>query len=67
MAYHHGLTPAGEDGSRDEYESSFRLNHRLPWDKTHAKVMQGTADVHHQIANARLPYAARVVDDAAAL
>ena len=29
--------------------------------------MQGAADFHHQITDARLPQAARVVDDAAAL
>jgi hypothetical protein len=29
--------------------------------------MQGTADFHHQIADARLPQSTRVMDDAAAL
>src|SRR5262245_41430191 len=49
------------------YESSSRLNHRLPWCQPHAKVMQGTADFHKQIADACLPQAPGVVDDAAAL
>src|SRR6266850_8266950 len=48
-------------------QSSFRLNHWLPWDETHPKVMQRTANFHHQIADARLPEAAGAVDDAAAL
>jgi hypothetical protein len=48
------------------HKSSSRLNHRLPWRQTHANVMQGTADFHEQIADARLPQAAGVVDDAAA-
>src|SRR5215831_16492656 len=48
-------------------KSSFRLNHRLPWDETHPKVMQRTANFHHQIADARLPEAAGVVDDTTAL
>jgi hypothetical protein len=38
-----------------------------PLQQPDAKVMQGTADFHDAIANARLPEAAGVVDDAAAL
>jgi len=49
------------------YESSFRLNHRLPWCETHPKVMQRTANFHHQIADARLPEAVGVVHDTTAL
>ena len=32
-----------------------QLNHRLPWGQTHPEVMQGTADLHHEIADAVLP------------
>jgi hypothetical protein len=32
-----------------------RLNHRLPRGQAHPEVMEGTADVHHQIADALLP------------
>src|SRR5262245_54696335 len=49
------------------YKSSFRLNHRLPWDETHAKVMQRTANFHHKIANPRLPETVGVMDDTTAL
>jgi len=48
------------------HKSSSRLTHRLPWRQTHANVMPCTADFHEQIADARLPQAAGVVDDAAA-
>jgi len=34
---------------------------------TEPKVMQRTADCHHQIAHTRFPQSARVLDDAAAL
>ncbi len=44
-----------------------RLNHRLPWRQTHAKVMQGPADFHDQVADACLPKPAGVVDNPAAL
>src|SRR5882724_7724181 len=47
-------------------QSSFRLNHRLPWDETHPKVMQRTANFHHQIADAHLPEAVGVVHDTTA-
>ena len=45
----------------------FRLNHRLPWGETHAKVMQRTANFHHQIANPGLPETVGVMDDTTAL
>jgi len=32
-----------------------RLNHRLPWSQTHPKIVQGTTEFHHQIADARFP------------
>jgi hypothetical protein len=32
-----------------------RLNHRLPRGQAHSEVMQGTAEFHHQIANALFP------------
>src|SRR4030095_7383128 len=51
----------------DIQKSSSRLNHRLPGRQTHAKVMQRAADFHDQITDARLPQAAGVVDDTAAL
>jgi hypothetical protein len=44
-----------------------RLNHWLPRAQAHQEVMQGTADFHHQIADARLPQADPVFDDATAL
>ena len=44
-----------------------RLNHRLPRGQTDPEVMQGTADVHHEIADAVLPQPDPVFDDAAAL
>src|SRR6266852_9798580 len=44
-----------------------RLNHRLPGREAHPEVVQGTADVHHQIAYALLPQADPVFDDATAL
>jgi hypothetical protein len=53
-----------EDGRR---KSSSRLNHRLPWRQTYAKVMQPTADFHDPITDTRLPQAAGVVDNATAL
>jgi hypothetical protein len=39
----------------------------LPRSETYTKVLPGTADVHHTIADAHLAEAARVVDDATAL
>src|SRR3989442_15529698 len=44
-----------------------RLNHWLPWAQAHPEVMQGTAEFHHQIANALLPQTDPVFDDATAL
>ena len=49
------------------YQSSFRLNHRLPCHQTHPEVMQRTADFHDQVADGRRPKAAGVMDHAAAL
>ena len=49
------------------YLSLSRLNHWLPGGQTHPEVMQGTAEFHHQIANARLPQAEPVFDNATAL
>src|SRR5208282_1238761 len=43
-----------------------RLNHWLPRSPAHPEVMQGTADFHHQIADAPLPQADPVFDDATA-
>jgi hypothetical protein len=47
--------------------SLFRLNHWLPRTQTHPEVMQGTAELHHQIADTLLPQADPVFDDAATL
>jgi hypothetical protein len=44
-----------------------RLNHRLSGREAHPEVVQGTTDVHHQIADALLPQADPVFDDATAL
>ena len=44
-----------------------RLNHWLPRGQAYPEVMQGTADFHHQIADALLPQADSVFDDATAL
>src|SRR5262249_5132262 len=49
------------------YLSLSRLNHWLPGSETHPEIMQGTAEFHHQIADARLPQADAVFDDAATL
>jgi hypothetical protein len=43
-----------------------RLNHWLPGCEAHPDVVQGTAQFHHQIADALLPQADPVFDDAAA-
>ena len=44
-----------------------RLNHRLPRGQAYPEVVQGTAEFHHQIADARLPQTDPVLHDAAAL
>src|SRR6266581_5291000 len=44
-----------------------RLNHRLPRGQTDPEVMQGTAEFHHEIADAVLPQPDPVFDDTAAL
>src|SRR2546425_2728653 len=44
-----------------------RLNHRLPGCEAHPEVVQGTADVHHQITDARLPQADPIFDDTTTL
>src|SRR5712692_7399778 len=44
-----------------------RLNHRLPGREAHPEGVQGTAKFHHQIADALLPQADPVFDDATAL
>ena len=49
------------------YLSLSRLNHRLPRGQAHPEVMQGTAEFHHDIADALLPQADPVFDDATAL
>jgi hypothetical protein len=49
------------------YLSLSRLNHRLPGREAHPKVMERTAELHHQIADARLPQTDPIFDDATAL
>jgi len=44
-----------------------RLNHRLPGCEAHSKVVQSTAQFHHESTNALLPQAHPVFDDATAL
>jgi hypothetical protein len=44
-----------------------RLNHGLPRAQAHPEVMQGTADLHHHIADALLPEADPIFHNAAAL
>ncbi len=44
-----------------------RLNHWLPGCETHSEVMQGTTDFHHDIAEALLPQADPVFDNATTL
>src|SRR5262249_53285408 len=44
-----------------------RLNHWPPGCETHPEVMQGTAELHHQIADALLPQTDPVFDNATAL
>ena len=44
-----------------------RLNHWLPRIQAHPEVVQGTTDLHHEIADALLPQADPVFDDPAAL
>src|SRR6266436_5750562 len=47
--------------------SLYRLNHWLPRCQAHPEVVQGTAEFHHQIADACFPQADPIFDDAAAL
>src|SRR6266699_7253931 len=44
-----------------------RLNHWLPGREAYSEVMQGTAEFHHEIADAVLPQPDPVFKDAAAL
>ena len=44
-----------------------RLHHWLPGGETHPEVMQGTAQFHHEITDARLPQPDPIFDDATAL
>jgi hypothetical protein len=49
------------------YLSLSRLNHWLPRGQTDPEVMQGTADLHHHIADALLPEADAIFHNATAL
>jgi predicted ATPase len=44
-----------------------RLNHRLPRGQAHPEVVEGAAEFHHEITDARLPQADAVFDNATAL
>jgi hypothetical protein len=44
-----------------------RLNHRFPGHEAHSEVVQGTAQFHHEIADALLPQADAVFHNATAL
>src|SRR5216683_1917282 len=49
-----------------EQLSLSRLNHWLPGREAHPEVVQGTAQFHHEIADALLPQTDPVFDDATA-
>src|SRR5215471_9430326 len=44
-----------------------RCTHELPWGQTASEVMQGTADVHHEITDTVPPQPEPVFDDTTAL
>src|SRR5262245_30733101 len=44
-----------------------RLNHRYPRVHAHPEIVQGATEFHHQLTGARLPQAAPVLHDTAAL
>src|SRR6266436_7621153 len=74
MTYTHicRLRGSRETGRMDPFSfaalhvSLSRLNHRLPGREAHPEVVQGTAQFHHEIADALLPQADPVFDDATA-
>src|SRR3989442_1372318 len=55
-----------QDSVGFEELSLSRLNHWLPRGQTHTEVMERTTDFHHEIADALLPQADPVFDDATA-
>jgi len=57
----------GMGQSKANQLSLSRLNHWLPRREAHPKVMERTAEFHHEIADALLPEADPVFDDATAL
>jgi hypothetical protein len=61
------LERSGYDLSVAVRLSLSRLDHRLPRPQAHSKIMQRTADLHHQIADALLPQPNPILDDATAL
>jgi transposase len=60
------VRPVAINSAADQVSLS-RLNHGQPGVQAHPEVVQGTAEFHHQIADALLPQADPVCDDAAAL
>ena len=75
MTYTHicRLRGSRETGRMDPFSfaalhvSLSRLNHRLPGREAHPEVVQGTAEFHHEIADALLPQADQVFHNATAL
>src|SRR2546426_10298884 len=58
---------SGSVANHRKQVSLSRLNHWLPRGQAHPEVVQGTAQFHDEIADARLPQADLVFDDATAL
>ena len=54
-------------GRRAIHLSLSRLNHWLPRGQAHPEVVEGTADLHHQIADTLLPQTDAVFHDTTAL
>ena len=46
-----------------DHVSLSRLNHWLPRSQAHPEVVQGTAELHHEIADAFFPQADTIFDD----
>src|SRR5262249_31347834 len=54
-------------GIRSSPLSLCRLSHGQPGGQAHAEIVQGTAEIHHEIADAPLPQSPPGFDNAAAL
>src|SRR4029450_2170743 len=64
---YYGLQTQVDQSSDFMHLSLSRLNHWLPRVQAHPEVMQGTADLHHHIADALLPEADAIFHNATAL